>query len=66
MEINVRNIFTVIKAALKEWQVKCYFCESTVIVYYSIFSLQGLQSSYPYSDSINNIYSNKGNDYHRS
>lgn len=42
MRIGVRNIFTVIKTALKEWWAKDPFRESAVIAYYSIFSLPGL------------------------
>lgn len=42
MGINIRNIFTVIKTALKEWWDKDPFRESAVIAYYSIFSLPGL------------------------
>ena len=42
MGITIRNIFTVIKTALKEWWDKDPFRESAVIAYYSIFSLPGL------------------------
>ncbi|MHB8581321.1 MAG: YihY/virulence factor BrkB family protein [Ignavibacteriaceae bacterium] len=42
MRIGVRNIFTLIKTALKAWWDKDPFHESAVIAYYSIFSLPGL------------------------
>ena len=42
MKISFRNIFTVLKAAFKEWYAKDPFRESAVIAYYAIFSLPGL------------------------
>src|SRR5664279_5746204 len=42
MKISFRNLFTVLKAAFKEWWAKDPFRESAVIAYYSIFSLPGL------------------------
>jgi membrane protein len=42
VRIGVKNIFTVLKTALKEWWDKDPFRESAVIAYYSIFSLPGL------------------------
>jgi len=42
MTLHLKNIFTVLKSASKEWMSKDPFRESAVIAYYSIFSLPGL------------------------
>lgn len=42
MKVNLKNIITVSKTALKEWWAKDPFKESAVIAYYAIFSLPGL------------------------
>src|SRR5688572_21435434 len=42
MKIRFKNIFSLLKTALKEWWSKDPFKESAVIAYYAIFSLPGL------------------------
>jgi membrane protein len=42
MKIHLKNVFTILKTASKEWWSKDPFRESAVIAYYSIFSLPGL------------------------
>jgi membrane protein len=42
MKVRIRDIYTILKTALKEWWLKDPFRESAVIAYYSIFSLPGL------------------------
>lgn len=42
MKKRLKDIFTVLKTAFKEWMSKDPFRESAVIAYYSIFSLPGL------------------------
>src|ERR1035438_9155293 len=42
MKIHLINILTILKIAFKKWWIKDPFHESSVIAFYSIFSLPGL------------------------
>src|ERR1035437_1192992 len=42
MKTHIQKVFTVLKTAFKDWFAKDPFRESSIIAYYSIFSLPGL------------------------
>jgi membrane protein len=42
MRVRLKDTYTILKTALREWWLKDPFRESAVIAYYSIFSLPGL------------------------
>jgi membrane protein len=42
MKITFKNIYSILKKALKEWWVKDPFRQSAIIAYYAIFALPGL------------------------